>query len=124
MDLEVLLESFAVCRLLPETETAWVGGVFSSVTVTPSEVSVVCETRFVPGDVKHEPGWRCLRVQGTFDFEAVGVMAALAVPLAEAGVPILAISTFDTDYLLVKDSRLPDAVSALENAGHTVHDLV
>lgn len=124
MDLKVLPENFAVCRLLPETKTAWVEGGFSSVTVTPSEVSVVCETRFVPDDVKHEPGWRCLRVQGTFDFDAVGVLAALAVPLAEAGVPILALSTFDTDYLLVKDSRLPDAVSALENAGHTVHDLV
>lgn len=123
MDLEILAESFAVCRLLPETETAWVEGVFSSVILTPSEVSVVCETRFVPDDVKHEPGWRCLRVQGTFDFGAIGVLVALAVPLAEAGVPILAISTFDTDYLLVKDSRLSDAVSALENAGHTVHNL-
>ncbi len=124
MDLQVLPESYAVCRLLPETETAWVGGAFSSVTVTPSEVSVVCETRFVPGDVKHEPGWSCLRVQGTFDFDVVGVLAVLAVPLAEARVPILALSTFDTDYLLVKDSRLPDAVTALGNAGHTVHDLV
>lgn len=123
MELEALAETFAVCRLLPDTPTAWVGGAVHSVTVTPSEVSVVCETRFVPEDVEHEPDWRCLGVQGTFDFEVVGVLASLAVPLAEAGVPILVLSTSDTDYLFMKDSRLKDAVTALENAGHTVHDL-
>ena len=74
----------------------------------------------MPSGVKCERGWRWLRVAGTIGFSAVGVLAALAVPLAEAGVSVSAISTFDTDYLLVKDSDLPAALDALRCAGHLV----
>lgn len=122
MELEVLSGGYAVCRLPAGTELpGWVQGEFYSVTVTPSELSVVCEAACVPPDVRHEPGWRCLKVRGTLDFSLTGVLASLAAPLAEAGVSLFSLSTFDTDYLLVKGERLQTAVTALEAAGHSVH---
>ena len=66
-----------------------------------------------------DDGWRALRVAGQLDLTETGVLASLAAPLAEAGVPIFAISTHDTDYLLVKDEKLEDAVAALTAAGHS-----
>ncbi len=67
-----------------------------------------------------EAGWRCLRVAGAMPFTLVGVMASLTKPIAAAGVGVFAISTFDTDYLLVKAERFPEAVAALRGAGHSV----
>ena len=122
LTLLVLDETFAVCRLgagaaVPSWATA---GAFSSVTRTPDEVSVVCAEGAVPDGVTCERGWRCLRVAGVFEFSAVGVLAALVTPLAEAGVAVLAVATFDTDYLLVKAEDLGTAVDALRRAGHVV----
>jgi hypothetical protein len=122
LTLLVLDETFAVCRLgagaaVPPWATA---GTFSSVTRTPDEVSVVCAEGTVPDGVTCERGWRCLRVAGVFEFSAVGVLAALVTPLAEAGVAVLAVATFDTDYLLVKAEDLGTAVDALRRAGHVV----
>lgn len=74
----------------------------------------------MPAGVRIEVGFRCLRVAGTLDFSAVGVLASLLVPLAAAGIPVLALSTFDTDYLFVKDAALEVAVQALRAAGHQV----
>lgn len=124
LGLELLPGTYAVCRLpvgvaLPE----WARGAFYSVTVTPSELSVVCEAVSVAAEVPHEPGWRCLKVGGTLDFSLTGILASLAVPLAEAGVSLFSLSTFDTDYVLVKIDRLEAAVVALEGAGHTVREL-
>jgi hypothetical protein len=78
----------------------------------------------VPWDVQQEAGWVCLEVAGPFAFEVVGVLAALAGVLAEAGVPILAVSTFRTDYLLVKGEMLARAVDALRRGGHAVERIV
>jgi len=122
VELEVLSGGYAVCRLPAGTELpGWVRGEFYSVTVTPSELSVVREAASVPPAVHSEPGWRCLKVRGTLDFSLTGVLASLAAPLAEAGVSLFSLSTFDTDYLLVKGERLQIAVVALEAAGHSVH---
>lgn len=113
--------AFAVCRLGGDSSIpAWAtAGGFFSITRTADELSV-CAEDAVPDGVKCERGWRCLRVAGTIEFSAVGVLAALAVPLAEAGVSVFAVSTFDTDYLLVKDTDLPAALEALRRAGHVV----
>jgi hypothetical protein len=113
---------FAVCRLdggapVPAWATA---GPFSSVTRTPDQLSVVCPEQAVPAGVACERGWRCLRVAGTLDLSAVGVLASLAVPLAQAGVSVFAVSTFDTDYLLVKEAQAEAAVDALRGQGHEV----
>jgi hypothetical protein len=113
---------FAVCKLPPESAIpAWAtaGDVFS-VTRTPDELSVVCRQEVVPGGTQAEMGWRCLRVAGAMPFTLVGVLASLTVPVATAGVGVFAVSTFDTDYLFVKEADFPAAVAALRGAGHTV----
>lgn len=121
MELELLLETYALCRLPVGSDVPkWLKGAFYSVTVTPTEVSIVCETARVPAEVPHEPDWRCLVVKGTLDFSLTGVLASFATPLAEAGVSLFALSTFDTNYLLVTSDCLEQAVAALTGAGHIV----
>ncbi|MEA2380663.1 MAG: uncharacterized protein QOH72_634 [Solirubrobacteraceae bacterium] len=80
----------------------------------------MCAAARVPDGARAESGWRALGVDGPLDFALTGVLAAVAVPLAEAGVSIFAVSTYDTDYVLVRADRLPDAVAALRGAGHSV----
>jgi hypothetical protein len=93
-----------------------------SVTRTHDELSVVCPAEAaVPAD-QAETGWRLLTVRGPFEFTLTGIMAALSGALAAAGVPLFALSTFDTDHLLVKDDDLARAVIALREAGHEVVD--
>jgi hypothetical protein len=114
--------SFAVCRLAPDAPLpAWASGsAFVSITRTADELCVVCRQEAVPAHVRSEPGWRCLRVAGTFDFSLVGVLASLLDPLADAGISVFVVSTFDTDYLLVKEPDLQRCVAVLRRAGHTV----
>lgn len=89
-----------------------------SVTRTNHEVSIVCEEMRVPPDVRAVGAWRVVEVEGPLDFTLVGVLTSLAHPLADAGVSIFAISTFDTDYLLVREAQLAAARRALTDAGH------
>jgi hypothetical protein len=123
----VLAGGLAVARLEPGAEVpAWASldagdpGAFVAVVRTPAELSIVCADARVPGDVRAERGWRALEVAGPLDLALTGVLAALTAPLAEAGVAILAIATYDTDYLLVRSAELADAVQALRGAGHRV----
>jgi hypothetical protein len=113
---------YAVCRLGAEAPLpAWIaGGPFVSITRTGSELSIVCPQNMVPGDVPCESGFCCLRVAGTLDFSLVGILASLLGPLAEAGISVFVVSTFDTDYLLVKEETLSRAVEVLCRAGHQV----
>jgi hypothetical protein len=122
LSLTELEGTFAVCKLDKDaTIPAWaMGDGFFSVTRTGDELSVVCRQSRVPEAVVCERGWRCLRVVGAMPFTLVGVLASLTAPLAEAGTSAFAISTFDTDYLLVQENDLEKAVSALRQDGHTV----
>jgi hypothetical protein len=121
LSLDLLADPLAVCRLDPASPLPeWADGEFVSVTRTAAELSLVCAQRSVPDGVRHEPGWRCFRLAGPIDFAQVGVLAALLVPLAEAGVGVFALSTFDTDYVLVKDADVPRAADSLRRAGHFV----
>ena len=118
--LSLLPATFAVCRLpagaaLPAWATA---GAFYAVTRTADELSIVCVQEQVPVGVTCQPGWRCLQVAGQLDFALTGVLASLAQPLAAAGVSIFALSTYDTDYLLVPEVQLDAAQAALRSAGH------
>ena len=122
LTLQLIPGEFAVCRL-PSTEPvpAWAGSaVFSSVTRTADELSIICPAAPVPAGIKAERGWRLLKVAGPLDFGAVGILAAVTAPLASAGISLLSLGTFDTDYVLVKADRLDDALRSLEAAGHTV----
>jgi hypothetical protein len=111
----------AVCRLDPDAMLpTWAGGAVTSLTRTREELSVVCSEDAVPDDVRAERGFRCLSVAGPIDFALTGVLAALAGPLAAAGISILVLSTFDTDLLLVRDALLAQAAEALRIAGHRV----
>jgi hypothetical protein len=120
--LHLLPGRFAICRLDPAAPVpAWAeGGALNSATRTPDELSVICSDEQVPPGTASERGWRGIQVEGPFDFETIGVLASLAAPLAEAGVPILCLSTYDTDYLLVREEHLGRAAGALAGAGHRV----
>jgi uncharacterized protein len=119
LTLRLLPGPLAVCRLSADAPTpAWAAGTLTSVTRTPEELSVVCAEEAVPADIRAERGFRCLAVVGPLDFSATGILASLASPLAEAGVSVLAIATFDTDLLLVRQTRLSQTVAVLRAAGH------
>jgi hypothetical protein len=119
--LEALAGAYAVCRLPADAPCpAWAAGELVAVTRTGSELSVVCREEGVPAGVTAERGWRCLRVAGELDFALVGVLAALTAPLAEAGVSVFAVSTYQTDYLLVRAEQWERALAALRDRGHTL----
>lgn len=115
--------TFAVCRLAADhpLPTWATGGPFVSITRTTDELSVVCREEAIPEGVRCERGWRCLRVAGILDFSLVGVLASLLGPLAEAGISVFAVATFDTDYLLVKQEKQELAIEVLQRVGYTFH---
>jgi uncharacterized protein len=125
LTLTLLPQTLAVCRLDPgEPIPSWAmsGDVFS-VTRTPSELSVVCQQAGVPAGIRAEREWRCIAVEGPLDFALTGVLASLADPLAAAGIALFALSTHDTDYLLVKEQHVACAVAVLTRAGHQFRPL-
>jgi len=87
---------------------------------TDDELSLVCEEAHVPGNVRCQRGWRMFKLQGPFDFALTGILKAVLDPLAAAGIGIFALSTYDTDYVLVQAPRLDEALSALRDAGHRI----
>ena len=122
LTLTLLSDTFAVCRLgagAVVPDWAWTGEV-ACVTRTRDELSIVCRADLVPENVRREAGWRCLKVKGPLDFSLTGVFARIAQPLADAGISLFAVMTYDTDYVMVKEERLRAAAGALMAAGHTV----
>src|SRR6266403_3888174 len=122
-EVTLLPERFAISRLaadapIPQWATQ---GQFFSITRTGDELSIVSELARVSAGVQSQPGWRIFKVHGPFVLSEIGVLSALAAPLAEAQISLFAISTFDTDYLLVAAETLSAAIYALGQAGHTIH---
>jgi hypothetical protein len=122
LTLDLVPGSYAICRWGPgdALPPSVMQGEFFSVTRTPAELSAVCDVAVVPSGVKAEGPWLVLAVRGPLDFNITGVLAAVAAPLAAAGISIFAVSTYDTDYLLVRDGELDRAVRALREAGHNI----
>lgn len=120
MELELLDGTFAVCKVescSPDVLTR----PFTFAAVTDGERSLVCRMQDVPENaIAREDGWRALRVSGQLDFSLTGILASLLTPLAQAAVPVFAVSTFDTDYILLKQENLPRALKELEKAGNTI----
>lgn len=111
----------AVCRFPADAPLpAWVlhaEAEFYSITRTPGELSIVCAEDDLPPSVATvERGWRAFALVGPIPFETTGVFASLTTPLADAGIPVFALSTYDTDYLLVKAERFDAARAVLARA--------
>lgn len=122
LSLCLLPDRYAIVRLDAGAEPpAWAsGGSFVSLTRTPDEVSVVCGEAQVPSDVGGDRGWRILRLQGPFPLESVGVLASVAGPLADAGISLFVVSTYETDYVLVKEASTERALAVLAGRGIAV----
>lgn len=115
--MSVLEELYCVCRLGLTEDIKWAQGEFVSITKTADECSVVCPKSCVPEGIKYEGLWRILKVQGPLDFELIGILSFISRTLADAGISIFAISTYDTDYILVKSEKIDEAKKYLQNAG-------
>ncbi|MGD2143943.1 MAG: ACT domain-containing protein [Anaerolineae bacterium] len=122
MELIVSPEVLGICRLKPDAGVPrWaLRSPFFSVTRTQDELSVVCAESLIPEDVACEGGWRCFQVHGPLDFSLTGILASLAAPLAEAGVSIFALSTYNTDRILVKEAQIGRARNVLTQQGHHI----
>ena len=118
--------TLAVCRLPASADLSGLTAGLArtgrpvSITQTGTETSIVCPVEAAPAGAEVEPGWTALVVAGRLDFSLTGILAGLAGPLAQAGISLFALSTFETDWLLVKEADLAAAAAALTEAGHTV----
>jgi hypothetical protein len=112
--------AYSVVRLGPDAVVpTWATkGEFSSVTRTADELSVVCQAENLPNDLDPGPRWMCLKLEGPFSFSQTGVLLSFIEPLSNSGVPIFAISTHDTDYVLIPEEFAQATFDLLQPAGH------
>lgn len=111
---------YAIVRLAPKSSVpAWATeGEFTSITRTPEELSIVCLAGNVPPEIESPHHWMCLKLQGPFPFSLTGVLLSFIQPLSSKDIPIFAISTYDTDYVLIQEEWAGAALNALKHAGH------
>ena len=114
---------YAIARFAPHEKPAidYAQSAFFSLTKTAEEVSLVCEQSMLPEGVRAERDRRVLRIDSVLAFALTGVLSSIAVPLADASISIFAVSSFDTDYILIADRDVEQAIAALESVGHKVH---
>ncbi len=119
MDLKLLPGSYAICRMKPDQSppSSIYKSDFYSISKSEQELSIVCESQWIQEDCKIEKGWSLIKVVGPLDFNQTGILASLVNPLAEAKISLFAISTYDTDYLLIKTKTLKKAQKTLEQSG-------
>ena len=120
LTLQLLSEAFTINKLpqFAEIPAILSQGDMCFIFRTDEELSIICPDFMAPNNVQQELGWRCLKVENELKMQDVGVLASLTQPLAEANIPMLAISTFMTDYIFVMEEHLVNAVQALQKAGH------
>ena len=120
MELKKLDYDFTVCKLKSEEQLRFTSP-FYFVGKTDEEISLVCRTEDVPDDTtEREDGWKAFKIQGVLDFSLIGILAKISTVLAEKQIGIFAVSTFNTDYILVKNENFDRALAALRAAGYTV----
>lgn len=120
MTIEKLEQSFTVCKVPSLQDIPQSSGLYF-IAHTDKEISLVCETKDTPAHTTEcDPGWKGFRVQGTLDFSLIGILSELSTLLAREKIGIFAVSTYDTDYILVKEENFQRALAALEKAGHTL----
>ncbi len=122
MKITLLPGIFGVCRLYQDQLIpAWaLSSPFFSVTRTSEELSIICIKNYIPEEIEKNINWRCLKVEGPLDFSAVGILNSITQPLAKKGISILALSTYVTDYFLVREEQLQETLKILINEGHKV----
>ena len=121
MEIEVIDGAFSVCKIA-DARLVDMRRPFTFLSVTDQESSLVCPAALVPEDaLAREDGWALLRIAGPLDFSLIGILARISVVLADAGISMFAISTFDTDYLMVKRDMLQAAEAALQAHGYVIH---
>jgi uncharacterized protein len=122
--LHIRRERFAICQLAPGSPPPWteLGDGFWAVAHSEGELSLVLPEASARPGWRVEGGWRCMEVAGPLDLGMTGVLAALSAPLAEAGIPLFVLSTYDTDYILVREQDIEAAATALTACGHCIDD--
>jgi len=115
---------YANVRLAPDANVpTWAAkGEFTSISRTADELSIVCPADNLPRDVDTQHHWVCLKLEGPFPFSQTGVLLSFIEPLSSNGIPIFAISTYDTDYVLIQEQFWGMSLSALQQAGHVLVD--
>ena len=122
MELQIMPQAMTVCRVASEAELR-LDGELVFIGKTDEEYSLVCPTDCVPEDtVEREDGWRCFRIRGVLDFSLIGVLAKISTILAENRIGIFVVSTFNTDYVLVKAEQFDRAMGLLADTGYAVTD--
>jgi len=111
---------YAIVRLAPDADVPdWATkGEFTSITRSADELSIVCATEKLPNDVHSLHRWICLKLQGPFSFSMTGILLSIIEPLSSQGIPIFAISTYDTDYVLIQEEFAAVTLDTLQRAGH------
>ena len=123
MELKVIDKEFSVCKVSDFSEID-TGQPYIFPGSTDEERSLVCPTELVPGNtIERNDGWRAFRIEGVLDFSLIGILSKISTCLAENGIGIFAISTFNTDYVLTKENDFSKAIEVLELAGYTIKGL-
>ena len=122
LTLKLLKETFAVSRLNKnEVIPDWINtSDFYSITKTEDELSIVCSQESVPKDIKHEDDFKALKIEGPLDFSLIGILSKISTILAKSKISIFAISTYDTDYILVKNTDIPRTIEVLSNENYEI----
>lgn len=120
MTIQPISGDFTVCKVRDFSQVNW-NAAFCFTGKTDEENSLVCLTRDTPvNTTAREDGWRAFRIQGTLDFSLVGILARISALLAQSGIAIFALSTYNTDYVLTKAADFPRALNLLRDAGYQV----
>lgn len=122
LQLTLLKELFGICAYESAIPIpGWAAEApMCSITRTKKELTIVCPQDMIPAETDFDGNWRCFRIDGSFNLDEIGVIASVSVPLAEAGISIYVVSTYDTDYFLVKDKAIEKAVAALTKSGQKI----
>ena len=120
MILQILPQRLTVCKVAKLSDVDLTQEFFF-LSKTDEEISLVCETRYAPSNTTHrEDGWKAFRIQGTLDFSLIGILSKITTILAENQIGIFAVSTFNTDYILVKEECFEKAMNVLGEAGYEI----
>jgi hypothetical protein len=122
LQLSLLKDKYGLCTL-PNTAPIpdWaLTQSLASITRTEKELTIVCRLEILPSQYQSDLNWRCFKIDGSFDLNQIGVISSISSPLADAGISIYVISTYDTDYFLIKEQNLEKTISVLSNSGHYI----